>query len=182
MLLWIAIGIALIYSFIKPYCDGLLDTSVWLSKITFPSDMAEIKEAGQLLKIRQAALMDGWPSNIVLLPSILGISAIIVGFFYSWWGGLIMFLILAFGGGTSKFFIKLDVSYFITLLLHRLSNRIADYKMKNDFERAEVAEELSGEVQSVLAVYLGSGIKSPSNRQIKSNPYGDVDYLIRLHT
>ena len=182
MLLWIAIVIAVIYAFLKPYGDGFLDTSMWVSKILAPADTDDIKESKQFLKMNQAALLDGWPSNIPFSVTILGVSAIVLGFIYSWWGGLLMFVILGFGAGTTKFFLTRQVTYFLTVLCGRLGSRYANYRRDNDSERASAIKELQLELEKIMAIYLDSGIKVPSQKQIKSNPCGDAYYLWSLYS
>jgi len=56
MLTWIAIGLAIIFGIVKPYADGILNTSLWLAKVTMPEGIEEMSNAKQLVKIRQAAL------------------------------------------------------------------------------------------------------------------------------
>jgi hypothetical protein len=180
MLLWIVFTVALIYCILKPYSDGFLNTSLWLAKIMAPSDVPDGPELRQLLKVTQAAIMDGWPSNVPFLTTLLGATAMILAFIYAWWMGIAMYLVLAIGGMITSRIIIRPVTFYIAFLFHRMTNRIADYKRKNDTEREEAARETNEDLKNILAIYTNSGIGTPTKKLVKENPYGDIFFLRNL--
>jgi len=181
MLLLIAIGIALIHAILSPFTDGLYKTSLWVAKILCPPE-EETDMTKQVLKIYQAALLEGWPSNFPFVSSILSVSCIIIGFFYSWWGGFLAYTILALSSGLTRFFFTRSVSYYLLVLYNRMSNRTADYKRDNDTERAEAAEETCKELEEIIFTYKDSRLKPPGAKQLKAIPYGDLFYWLNHET
>ena len=178
MIFWIAFGLSLVYCLLKPYSDGFLDTSLWLAKILappFPEDMPEAKLA---VKYNQGAIMDGWPSNIPFFTTILGLTSLVLAFIDHWWMGLIMFGILGFGGGFMKAFTKPPANWYISLLIHRMSNRVSDYAKKGDIQRQEAARGLQEEMVKIYNMYMGTGLHVPTKKQIAANPYGKPDFLL----
>ncbi len=177
MILYIAIGIEILASLLTPYSDGLFNTSLWMAKILSPSELIDTSEGKQMVKLNQAAFMDGWPSNIPIGVNLLMLVGVVLGFFYRWWGGILAYLIYAFLMGTFLFFFRKPVTYYVMLFARRLTNRIADYRKMNDLDRAAAAEELLEEVKVIFTEYMNTGIKTPTSKQVKNNPLGDVQYL-----
>jgi len=81
MFLGIAVGLAMFYAILKPLSDGLTDTSIWVAKMVAPADTAEGETAKQFLKLGQAALMEGWLSNVPFITYSIFFSSVIVAFF-----------------------------------------------------------------------------------------------------
>ncbi|MDP4284285.1 MAG: hypothetical protein Q8891_07660 [Bacteroidota bacterium] len=178
MLLWIAIAIAIIYGFLKKFSDGLSDTSLWIAKIMMSEGDQNILESKGLLKANQAVLMEGWPSNILFITYLLPIASIIIGFIYSWWGGIIMMLSVALCGSVAEFFFRRPLTYYVLIYLSRMANRFADYKKNNDSVRADAIELFSDKIKEILTIYFGSGIGVPTSKKINENPYGDIYFLL----
>ncbi len=70
MFLAVSIGLALLYAALKPLSDGLFDTSMWVAKMLAPTDTVEGESTKQFLKVGQAALMEGWLSNVPFITTI----------------------------------------------------------------------------------------------------------------
>jgi hypothetical protein len=177
MILWIALSLALIYIVAIPYSDGFMDTSMWIAKITAPDTLIDGPDTKHLLKMSQAAIMDGWPSNVPFYTTIVGVAAIICAIIYHWWMGIAMYFILIIGVLIAKRIIRKPASFFIAFLLNRMANRVADYKRDNDTEREEASRETKEELQIVYDLYSNTGIPTPTKAVIKANPYGDLFFL-----
>lgn len=93
-----------------------------------------------------------------------------------------MFLISSFLAGSTEFFFKQDVSRFLALYIGVLLNRAADYKKNNDNERADACEGLKNDLLIIFELYLNTGVKVPTPKQIKNNPAGDNIYLLNLYS
>jgi hypothetical protein len=182
MLIWIAIGLAIIFGIVKPYADGILDTSLWLAKITMPEGVEEMSNAKQLLKIRQAALVDGWPSNIPFVNTIIFVAAIALGFVAHWWAGIVVIGVIGFVGGLCGKLINKPVIWYITLLSQRLANRMADYAKTNDNERELACREMQEDIIPVMVLYGTTDCKVPTTKQIAANPYSDINYFLELNS
>jgi hypothetical protein len=171
--------LALIYALLKPLGDGLFDTSMWVAKILAPTDVAKDNEtAKQFLKISQAALMEGWLSNIPFFTAILMGCSIITGFIHSWWGGILMYFVLASLGALTKILWTRSVSYYLIFIYHKMLNRAADYKIKNDAERLVAAESLYKDLEKIIVLYQNSRLRPPTPKQLKDIPYGDLFYWL----
>jgi hypothetical protein len=179
MWLLISLGLSVIYAILKPFGDGLFDTSLWLAKITMPPDMDKSQITKQLLKVNQAALLGDWLSNFPFINTIIVVLSIISGFLYSWWAGIMMYFIAVFLGATSKFFFTRPVVYYLFVIYHSMTNREANYKMKNDISRAEAAKSYCEDLAEIIAIYENSKLKPPSEKKVKSIPHGDIFYLIQ---
>ena len=178
MLLYISIGLGIFYILLKPMSDGLMDTSMWVSKMLAPSDAEDGDTSKQFLKMGQAALMDGWLSNIPFIGTILLLSSAIIGFFYTWWVGLVIIILMAFLGTLSSMIFIRSVSYYLAFITHKMLNRAANYKMKQDFERYEAAESYNQDLMEIMTIYHNSQLKPPTEKQLKQIPYGDLYYWL----
>jgi len=178
MLLALSIGLAVIYILIKPTSDGLMNTSMWVSKMLAPTDAEDGDTSKQFLKMGQAALMDGWLSNIPFIATILLLSSVIAGFLYSWWAGIVVIVLMAFLGTLSSLIFMRSVTYYLSFLAHKMLNRAADYRKKQDFERYEAAESYNKDLMDIMAIYHNSRLKPPTEKQLKNIPYGDLYYWL----
>jgi len=176
MFLVIAMILALGYAMIKPLRDGLFNTSMWVAKMLAPKDIGESQEASQFLKVTQAALMEGWLSNVPFLDMLLLLSSVIAGFIYSWWGGFLALLVAVIFGELTKIFWLRSVSYYLYLLHHKMVNRLADYKAKNDSVRVEASESCCKDLEQIIVLYHGAGLRPPTQKQLAHIPYGDMGY------
>jgi hypothetical protein len=57
-------------------------------------------------------------------------------------------------------------------------NRVADYKRENDVERFEAAQSYCEDLQQLMLLYEGSGLRPPTPKQLKDIPYGDSYYWL----
>ena len=178
MLIIIVIALTIIFLLIKPMSDGLFDTSMWVTKILAPPDFEEIDATKQFLKIGQAALMEGWLSNIPFIATTLFLSSIVVAFFYSWWFGILMFLINGILGEVVSHIFVRSVSYYLPFLYQKMLNRKIDYKNKNDMDRLEASESFCTDLLKIIAIYQNSSLKPPTEKQLKVIPYGDSYYWL----
>ena len=174
----IAIGLALLYAVLKTLSDGLLDTSAWVAKILAPIDIEENETTKQFLKFGQAALMEGWLSNIPFIATIVFFSSIIIGFIYHWWVGIIMYFISITLGVLTKILWGRSVSYYLPLLYHKMVNRTAYYKTKNDVDRLEAAESYCRDLEQIISLYQNSRLRPPTPKQLKDIPFGDLHYWL----
>ena len=180
MFLVIAIALTLLYAILKPLSDGLFDTSMWVAKILLPTNIEENETTKQFLKMGQAALMEGWLSNIPFITTILFFSSIITGFIYHWWGGILIYFVLVTLGVMTKMFLGHSVSYYLPLLFYKMANRALDYKTRNDTKRLEASESYCKDLQKIIALYQGSRLRPPTSKQLKNIPYGDLYYWLEL--
>ena len=177
--LLISIGLAFTSAILKPLGEGLFDTSMWVAKILAPNDAEENDATKQLLRFNQAALMEGWLSNVPFIASIFGFTSMVTGFIYHWWAGVLMYLTVVTLGATTKRLFGRSVSYYLVFLYHKMVNRTADYKMHGDATRLEASESLCKDLERIIAVYQNSELKPPTLRELKAIPYGDLYYWLR---
>jgi len=172
--LLISIGLAVISAALKPLSDGLLDTSLWAAKILAPSDAEENAATKQLLKLGQAALMEGWLSNVPFIATIALCLSVMSGFVYHWWTGIIMLFASTALGMLAKTLWGRPASYYLTLMLHKLVNRVADYRREGDLERLDAAQSLCEDLQYLVYLYQSSQLRPPTPEQLIEIPYGDL--------
>jgi hypothetical protein len=178
MYLAIAGALVIIYVIIKPLGDGLLDTSRWAAKVLAPPAIDDPALMGQLIRMSQAAMMEGWLSNVPFYNMFVAIAAVILGFIHSWWGGLlVIFGALILGALTTELFGR-SLCHYLAFIHHKMVNRAADYKARNDAERAAACEVYSKDLERLMLIYQGSGVRPPTQRQLKDVPYGDVHYWL----
>jgi hypothetical protein len=182
LFLAIALGLALLNAAMKPLSDGLCDTSMWAAKLMAPPDIGECDDTKQFLKFGQAALMEGWLSNVPFISSILFFSSLIVAFFYHWWAPIVVFFVPTIVGVFLKLFWGGSVSYYLSFIHHKLVHRVANYKRDNDFERADAGESMLRDLEQIMAIYHGSRLRPPTPKQLKNVPYGDLYYWLETNT
>src|SRR5262249_41522294 len=91
MLLWTALIIAIIAGLVQPFAKRLQATGLWAGKALVPREAASAYPRGI-----QDALTDGWPSTFCFTMSLATYLAAIIGFFHSWWAGIMAFLTAIF--------------------------------------------------------------------------------------
>lgn len=178
MLIAIAIALAILYSLVKPMADGLYDTSMWVAKILTPENTNDSAAVKQSIKFGQAALMDGWLNNIPFLASILAFGSIVVAFCFHWWAGIAMFIFAIILGSFTKLLFLRPVAYYLMFLNHKMLNRRADYKGKNDVERFEASDSFCRDLETILLIYQDSQLRPPTPKQLKDIPCGDINYWL----
>ena len=176
MYLVIAMSLAVIYAALKPLARGLYDTSMWVAKTLAPPESENNDTTKQFLRMGQAALMDGWLSNIPFASSILFFSSILAGFLYHWWGGILMYLVAGILGALTDLLFTRSVSYYLPFLYHKMLNRAVDYKARNDLERAEAADSYCKDLGELMDIYQHSRRRPPTEKQLQEIPYGDPYY------
>jgi ABC-type multidrug transport system fused ATPase/permease subunit len=174
----IALGLALVYAVIKPLGDGLFDTSMWAAKLMAPTDIGDNEDTKRFLRFGQAALMEGWLSNVPLISMAFFYASVIVAFFYHWWAAILMFFFAVTLGVFTKLFWGGSVSYYMSFLHHKLVHRAANYKRDNDAERSEAAESMLRDLEEITSIYHGSRLRPPTPKQLKDVPYGDLYYWL----
>ena len=175
-----ASALALLYAIIKPLSDGLFDTSAWVAKMLTPPD-ADEESAKRFMKFGQAALMEGWLSNIPFIASILFFASIAVSFFYHWWAVIVIYFLTATLAELMKLFWGRSVSYYLAFIYHKMLNRAVDYKRDNDVERFEAADSYRKDLERILVLYEGSRLRPPTPKQLKDVPNGDLSYWLEAH-
>jgi hypothetical protein len=171
--LFIAIGLALLSAILKPLADGLFDTSMWVAKVLAPGEIDDEEISERFLKVSQTALMEGWLSNVPFIASIFFFSSLVVSFFYHWWAPIMIFLLTTFIGVLLKLFFGRSVSYYLSLLHHKMANRVADYKRDSDFERLDAAASYCKDLEDLMVMYHNSHLRPPTPKQLKQIPFGD---------
>ncbi|MEP6810676.1 MAG: hypothetical protein ABI992_10565 [Chthoniobacterales bacterium] len=167
-----------VYVALKPLSEGLFDTSMWTAKILAPVDSEDNASTKQFLKIGQAALMEGWLSNIPIISTIAFFSAIAFGFFCKWWMSIVVYFVAVTLGVLAKLLFTRPVSHYLPLLHHKMLNRQIDYRKSNDIERAEAAESYCLDLAELICIYQDSSIRPPSAKQLLQIPYGDRYYWL----
>lgn len=178
MLLILASILAVIYALLKPLSDGLFDTSMWVTKILAPTEFEDNDSSKQFMKIGQSALMQGWLSNIPFFTSTLFFSSIVISFFYSWWAGILMYIILGVFSAVMKLFFYGSVSSYLPYLYSKMLSVAADCKMKNDTMRYEASESFCRDLEKIIEIYKDASIKPPTKEELKEIPFGDIYFLI----
>ena len=178
MLLGISILMAIIHSLLKPLGEGLSNTSMWVTKILAPIDSEDNEVTKQFMRIGQAALMDGWLSNIPFISTILFFLSIATAFFFSWWAAIAVFLLCIVLDSITNLLMIRSVTYYLIFIHHKMINRVADYKAKSDIERYDAAESFSKDLEKIISIYQNSTLKPPTPEQLKEIPFGDVCYWI----
>jgi hypothetical protein len=178
MFLAIAVGLALLYAILKPLGDGLFDTSMWVAKMLAPTDVGENESTKQFLKFGQAALMEGWLSNIPFIATVFFFSSVIVAFFWHWWGAIVMFFVSITLGVFTKLFWGRSVSYYLSLLYHKMVHSAANYKRDSDVERSEAAESYCKDLEEIMSIYHAARLRPPTPKQLKDVPSGDLYYWL----
>ncbi len=174
----VAVSLAFAYAALKPMSEGLFDTSMWVAKILAAPDAQDNETTKQFLKIAQAALMEGWLSNIPFIATILFFSSIVVGFICSWWVGILMYFVSATLGVLAKLLFVRPVSYYMPLLHHKMVNRGIDYRRQSDAERAQAAESYCKDLLQIMHIYQNSRVRPPTAKQLTYLPYGDLHYWL----
>jgi len=170
-----ALAVAVIGSLVAPFAHRLQGTSLWAGRVLVSPEASHALPRGL-----QAALMDGWPSNIGLLLNLPFIAAAL-GFVYAWWGGILVFAVSmavsTLAGRTPLASNKLE--RYLVLLWGHAQQRAADYQMRGDRDPANAVRYLSNEVQTLLSLYAGSGVKAPDVLEAKQTRFGDRESLLR---
>ena len=183
--MWFVVASALlvlIYVVLKPLGDGLTDTSAWAAKVMAPSGSGDNDTTKQLVRFGQTALMDGWLSYVPFLDYIALVAALVFAALYRWWAALIVFVVAVFIGTLTKIIWGRSVSHYLMFMLHRLHNRAATYRQKNDNERAEAAEIMASELQQIIAVYMNASLWPPTAKQLQAMPDGDVSLYLNANS
>jgi len=102
--------------------------------------------------------MEGWLSNIPFIASIFFFSSLIVAFFYHWWTRILIFFVATFLGVLVKLFWGRSVSYYLSLLYHKMAHRAANYKRDNDVTRSDAAESYCKDPEELMVTYHGTGL------------------------
>ena len=168
----------LVYVSLKPLGDGLTDTSAWAAKVMAPSGSEDNDATRQHLRFAQAALMDGWLSNVPFIGSIAFFAALVFAILYHWWAALIVFFVAAFIGTITKMIWGRSVAHYLMLMHRRLVIRAVAYRQKNDYERADAAESTASELEQLIAVYMTASLRPPTAKQLRAMPYGDVNFYL----
>jgi ABC-type multidrug transport system fused ATPase/permease subunit len=174
--------LALVYVALKPLGDGLTDTSAWAAKVMAPPGSGDNDTTKQYLRFAQAALMDGWLSNVPFFNTIAMVAALVFAALYHWWAALIVFVVAVFIGTSTKIIWGRSVSHYLLYMHARLLNRAATYRQKNDNERAEAAESMANELQQIIAVYTNASLRPPTAKQLQAMPYGDVSFYLNANS
>jgi hypothetical protein len=175
--MWFVVASALlvlVYVVLKPLGDGLTDTSAWAAKVMAPPGSGDNDTTKQYLRFTQAALMDGWLSNVPFFNSIAT--------FYHWWAVPVVFVVAVFFGTLSKMIWGRSVSHYLMFMHARLLNRAATYRQKNDNERAEATESMASDLQQIITVYMNTSLRPPTAKQLQPMPYGDVGFYLNANS
>jgi hypothetical protein len=179
--MWFVVASALlvlVYATLKPLGDGLMDTSAWAAKMMVPLGSEDNDSTKQYLRFAQAALLDGWLSNVPLFNSIALVAALIFAALFHWWAALIAFAGAMFICALTKILWGRSVSHYLMFMHHRLLNRAAAFRQMNDNERAEPCECMANELQHIIVDYMNAPLRPPTAKQLRAMPYGDVNFYL----
>ena len=181
--MWFVIASALlvfVYVALKPLGDGLTDTSAWAAKVMAPPGSGDNDATKQYLRFAQAALMDGWLSNVPFFSYNALVAALVFAVLYHWWAALIVFVVAVFIGTLTKIICGRSVSHYLMYMHAHLVNRAATYRQNDDNERAEAAGSMASELEEIIAVYMNAPLKPPTAKQLRAMPYGDVSFYLNV--
>jgi ABC-type multidrug transport system fused ATPase/permease subunit len=183
--MWFVVASALlvlVYVVLKPLGDGLTDTSAWAAKVMAPPGSGDNDTTKQYLRFAQAALMDGWLSNVPFFNTIAMVTALVFAALYHWWAALIVFVVAVLIGTLTKIIWGRSVSHYLMFMHARLLNRAATYRQKNDNERAEATESMASDLQQIITVYMNTSLRPPTAKQLQPMPYGDVGFYLNANS
>jgi hypothetical protein len=170
--------LVLVHVALKPLGDGLTDTSAWAAKVMAPPGSGDNDTTKQGLRFAQAALMDGWLSNVPFFSYNALVAALVFAALYHWWVAPIVFVVAVFIGTLTKIIWGRSVSHYLMFMYIQLLNRAATYRQKNDNERAEAAESIASELSQIIEVYMNACLRPPTAKQLQAMPYGDVSFYL----
>jgi len=133
--------------------------------MSFPRGSGDHDSTKQYLRFAQAALMDGWLSDVPFFIPIALVAALVFTALYHWWAALIVFVLAVFIGTLTK---GRSGSYYLMFMHAQLLSRAATYKHKNDNERAEAAQSMASELEQIIAVYMFTRLRPPTAKQLQA--------------
>jgi len=80
-----------------------------------------------------------------------------------------------------RLFIR-PIPYYLFLLNHKMANRAANYKAKNDIERAQAAESYCHDLTRLMLIYQDCRLRPPDPKQLKDVPFGNEYYWLEKGT
>lgn len=171
---------AIAYGFIKPYSDGLIDTSLWVGKIMVKinSDSSITANDIHAMKQNQKSLLLGWPSLIIIMPISFTIIALTTGLYDSWKTGLIAFVIISFNVLFTKRLLAKPIRYYLRFFMNRMLDRAEYYLKRNDEIRSMVCKAYLDELFNLAEIYGEANITPPNSHQLKTVPFGDKYYWL----
>ena len=176
MLLIQAVILTLIFCIIRPYNKGLFNTRRWISKIR-QSNNNNDAEAHLTLLEKDVKILS---VDLILKPTINSlflIIAIIMGFIYRWWGGLLIIAITIMLKKITILYFTPSLAYYLKRNRKNVIRKIEGYK-KDDDEDLEEYEEYLADLEKIILIYKDSKLKPPDSCELQDIPYGDINYFI----
>jgi hypothetical protein len=173
--LWIALVLAVVYGLLDPFCSRLQAASLWAGKVLTPPELATSAPRGL-----QEALTNGWPSTAIVVGPLFIWAAALIAFFYHRWAVPLVYLfaiVVAILAKSTQLASHALERYLMLLMAHA-SQRAADYPIKGDSERAEAAQQLTSDMQTLLRLYVGTNVPTPTWKQAQNTPFGEAGSLL----
>lgn len=174
----LSIVLLLAYLALHPLASGLVDTSAWVAKILVDESMSDMPQLKMLLRSHQAALMDGWLSNVPFISTLCVLSSLVIAFFAHWWLGITVILSVAIGGFLVRAFFGRTVGTYVAMLYGKMSNRVANFRRDGDVDRLAAGEEYLEKLREILLLYAEPRIRPPTPKQLKTCPLGDATWWL----
>ena len=176
MWFWIALGVAVAWGLVSPFSGRLKATGLWAGRALAPPETASMLPAGL-----EDALTHGWPSVFNFVWGLLPFAAAVVGVLHAWWAGIVVFVVAILVSVVAD---RSPVPYasmdrYLLILLTHARRRHADFLVKRDHARALAIESLIADIEGLLVLYSGSGVRAPSVREARAAPFGQREYWLK---
>lgn len=153
--------------FLGPYVSNMQSATLWVGKKIAPAGLDKEAPNGFQDAITPQSQNNG---NIIIMVSYLVI--LVSGSMVVWYGGILGLIVsLVVSGIVGKFYAN-DIGTYLLKLIHSMSNRVSDYKKKNDFDRADAASDMLEKLQILYAEIRDEDIKIPSFKDVRSMKVG----------
>lgn len=153
--------------FLGPYVSNMQCATLWVGKKIAPAGLDKEAPNGFQDAITPQSQNT---SNILIMISYLVLFA--SGSFIFWWGGIVgLVSALILSRVVGRFYAD-DIGTYLLKIIHSMSNRVADYKKKNDFDRADAASDMLEKLQILYAEIRDEDIKIPSFKDVRSMKVG----------
>ncbi len=166
---YVLIGISsLLIIFLGPQVSKMQSVTLWVGKKIAPQGLDKEVPNGFQDAITPESQNTG---NIIIMASYLIL--LVSGSFLVWYGGILGLIVsLIISGLVGKFYAN-KIGTYLLKLINSMSNKVADYKKNNDFDRANAAEEMLQKLQSLYVEIRDENIDIPSLKEVRAMKIGE---------
>ena len=157
-----------IIAFLGPYVSNMQSATLWVGKKVAPDGLDKEAPNGFQDAITPKSQNTG---NVLVMISYLVL--LVSGSFIVWYGGVVAIILTLMASSVVGKFYADDIGTYLLKIIHSMSNRVADYKKHNDFDRADAANEMLEKLQMLYAEIRDQNIKIPSFKEVRSMKVGE---------